>query len=123
MIRVARRLGVAGMVVGLALAGLIVGAGTAGAIDKRCYNLGGMISLPMNSTPVELHAWYQRECYYPVESVTPLPVSIQRYNPSDGTWTTVASGTGETTYVCHFSTTRTYRWTAGSPSGTPFNCG
>jgi len=124
MISTARRFGVAAAVVGVALAGLFVGPGTAGAgVDtKTCFTLGGMVPFPMNSTPAELHAWYQRECYSP-ESVTPLPVYIQRYNSSNGTWSTVASGTGEATYVCHFSTSNLYRWTAGSPSGTPFNCG
>jgi hypothetical protein len=124
MTSIARRLGVAA-VAAVALAGLFVGSGTAGAgIDNNtCFHTGGFIPFPLSSsTPAELHAWYQRECYNP-EYVTPLPVSIQRYNRSTGTWTTVASGTGEATYVCHFSTTNTYRSTATSQSGTSFNCG
>jgi hypothetical protein len=42
--------------------------------------------------------------YYRCESGdVPLAVSIQRY-VSPGVWTTVASGTGETTYFCNGST-------------------
>jgi hypothetical protein len=125
MLGIARRFGIAVTAIGLAFAGSFVGIGSAGASDggTSCFNIGGMFPVPTGSTaPIELHAWYQRECRNP-ERVTKLPVYIQRYNSSTGTWTTVVSGTGSVTYVCHFSTPNRYRWTAGSTSGTVFNCG
>jgi hypothetical protein len=127
MTSIARRLGVTSAVVAVGLASLFVGSGTSGAgVDTggtRCVVLSGFTPFPVSSsTPTLLQAWRQRECYNP-ERVTPLAVSIERLNV-DGTWTTVASGTGEANYVCHTSTTRVYRKSPdGLANGTPFNCG
>ncbi|MGH8573530.1 MAG: hypothetical protein ACREX8_13295 [Gammaproteobacteria bacterium] len=125
MTSIARRLGVTSAAVAVGLAGLFVGSGTSGAgVDTgtRCVVTSGFYSFPYGyDPPILLQAFHQRECYNP-ESVTHLPVSIERQGLF-GIWTTVASGTGEVTYVCNNSTTRTYRSVPGSSSGAPFNCG
>jgi len=45
-----------------------------------------------------------------------LTVSIQRQNPSTGSWTTVATGHGHTSYKCQGTASRRYRVVPGGAS-------
>ena len=51
----------------------------------------------------------------------PNPVTIQRQNPTTLVWTTVASGSGVTSYKCQGTATRRYRMTT-SGAGTAYPC-
>ena len=42
-----------------------------------------------------------------------LPAKIEKYDAATGTWTVVASGTGNAVYTCAGTATRTYRTGSG----------
>jgi hypothetical protein len=93
----------------LGAAGIATVAAPTAHAAPACFPI---YNIAHSTTPFP-HIFSEADVYCENGTEYPLTANIEKYDAATGTWTVVASGTGNAVYTCSGTATRSYRTGSG----------